>query len=355
MAFRPIPLALGSILGACTEAASGAGAGTTAEATTTAASTSTSTSTSSTGTTAPSRDTEGAELTGATESAGPPGEVGKGEVRFVALGDAGEGNDTQTAVGQAIATVCGERGCDFALYLGDNIYDVGVTSPMDVQFDEKFEIPYAPLDFPFYVALGNHDYGLLGNDWARGSFQIEYSGYSDKWTLPSAFYSFQRENVHFVSLDTAQLFWDHETDAQRQFLLQDLAGLQDTWIIVFGHHPYISNGEHGNAGNYEGLGGIIGGAPLKDFFEEEICGRAHLYLCGHDHNRQWLLSQCGTEFLVSGGGAKLTEFVRRDDNPMHWGDDQTAGFLWVEIIDNTLTGVFYDRDANPQYERTLTL
>ena len=312
--------------------------------------------TSTTSTTAPpAGPTTGEGTTGAADSGGLPGNVGKGEVRFVALGDAGEGNEGQAAVAQGIATVCAERGCDFALYLGDNIYDVGVDSAMDLQFDQKFEVPYADLDFPFYVALGNHDYGALGNEWDKGDYAIEYSTYSDKWTLPAATYSFQQENVHFVALDTAQLFWDHDTDLQRQFLAEDLAGLQDTWIIAFGHHPYISNGKHGNAGHYEGLGGLIGGATVQEFFESEVCGRAHVYLCGHDHDRQWLLSQCGTEFLVSGAGAKLTELPRRDENPTHWDNNEIEGFLWVEIIDDTFTGVFYDRDGNAQFERTLVL
>lgn len=318
-------------------------------------SSSTSTTTTQTSATTSPTTTESADSSGSSSTGGPPVDVGKGEVRFVALGDAGEGNEAQIAVGMTIASVCEERGCDFALYLGDNFYDTGVDSAMDAQFEQKFEVPYAPLDFPFYVTLGNHDYGILGNDWAKSAYQVEYSTISAKWTMPSEYYSFQQEHVHFVSLDTAQLFWGHDVDAQRAFLAQDLAKVEDNWVIVFGHHPYLSNGEHGNAGSYEGLGGIIGGETVKDFFEEEICGQAHVYICGHDHNKQWLVSQCGTEFIVSGGGAKLTDFVNRDDNPTLFGDDQSEGFLWVEIIDNSFTGVFFDRDGNPQYERTLEL
>jgi len=281
--------------------------------------------------------------------------VGRGEVRFVAMGDAGEGNEGQFAVAAAIGTVCEERGCDFALYLGDNFYDVGVDSNMDEQFQTKFELPYAALDFPFYVTLGNHDYGSLGNEWPKSQYYIEYSDQSDKWTLPDEYYSFQEENVHFVSLDTNQLFWGQDIDAQRQFLQQDLAGLTDTWIIMFGHHPYLSNGPHGNAGNYEGLFGLIGGEDVLEFMEQDVCGKAHVYICGHDHSKQWLEPQCGTEFIVSGGGAKLTDFEHRNDNPTLWEDDQTEGFLWVEIIDNSFTGVFYDRNGAEQYERTITL
>jgi hypothetical protein len=281
--------------------------------------------------------------------------VGQGEVRFVALGDAGEGNEAQFAVAEAIGTVCAERGCDFALYLGDNFYDTGVDSNMDEQFQMKFEVPYAALDFPFYVTLGNHDYGTLGNEWAKSQYYIEYTEQSEKWTLPDEYYSFQEEHVHFVSLDTNQVFWGMDIDAQSQFLQQDLAGLTDTWIIMFGHHPYLSNGPHGNAGNYEGLFGLIGGEDLKEFFEADVCGKAHVYICGHDHSKQWLEAQCGTEFIVSGGGAKLTDFEHRNDNPTIWEDDQIEGFLWVEIIDNSFTGVFYDRGGTEQYERTIEL
>ena len=300
-----------------------------------------------TATTAPADTSTGGSDTGTS--------VGRGEVRFVAMGDAGEGNEGQFAVAAAIGTVCEERGCDFALYLGDNFYDVGVASDMDKQFQSKFEVPYAALDFPFYVTLGNHDYGTLGNEWAKSEYYIAYTEQSEKWTLPAEYYSFQEENVHFVSLDTNQVFWGVDIDAQSQFLQQDLAGLTDTWIIMFGHHPYISNGPHGNAGNYEGLFGLIGGEDVQEFMESEVCGKAHVYICGHDHSKQWHEPQCGTEFIVSGGGAKLTDFEHRNDNPTIWEDDQTEGFLWVEIIDNSFTGVFYDRDGNEQYERTITL
>jgi tartrate-resistant acid phosphatase type 5 len=298
-----------------------------------------------------------ADDTGASESTGPAVPEG-GEVRFVALGDAGEGNEAQFAVAAAIGGVCAERGCDFALYLGDNFYDNGVTSDMDAQFEEKFELPYAALDFPFYVALGNHDYGQFMNMWDQSQYEIAYSAISRKWTMPSEFYSFQDEHVHFIALDTSRILGNQDPEDQAQFIQQDLAGLSTTWTIMFGHHPYISNGPHGNAGNYEGLGSFIflGGQNVKEFFEANVCGNANVYIGGHDHDRQWLVQTCdGTEFIVSGGGSKLTDFEHRENNPVHFEDDQIEGFLWVEIIDDSFTGVFYDRDGNLSYERTITL
>jgi hypothetical protein len=59
--------------------------------------------------------------------------------------------------------------------------------------------------------------------------------------------------------------------------------------------PYFSNGRHGDAGNYDGLVGmpIANGSAVKTALDADVCGKADLYLCGHDHNRQWLTERCG--------------------------------------------------------------
>src|SRR5688572_24159997 len=53
------------------------------------------------------------------------------EVRFVVMGDTGEGNDGQHRVADAIAAKCAADGCDFVVLLGDNIYDEGVDNVAD--------------------------------------------------------------------------------------------------------------------------------------------------------------------------------------------------------------------------------
>ncbi|MGB1277011.1 MAG: metallophosphoesterase, partial [Nannocystaceae bacterium] len=291
-------------------------------------------------------DTEGETDTG----------MNDGVVRFIALGDGGEGNDTQYAVANAVEMVCAERGCDFALYLGDNFYDTGVDSPQDGQFQSKFEMPYADIGFPFYIVFGNHDYGMLANQWGKADYQIEYTQYSDKWTCPAKWYDFQQENVHFFGLDTSRIFWDHEWDQQKDWLTSGIQNSDATWKIAYGHHPYISNGAHGNAGNYEGFDfiPIVSGEAVEDFMDDAVCNQIDIYFCGHDHNRQWLEERCGTEFIVSGAAAKNTDFEHHDDNPVHWEDDQRAGFMWVEIEGNQMTGIFFDEDGNLEFERTIT-
>jgi tartrate-resistant acid phosphatase type 5 len=282
-----------------------------------------------------------------------------GTVRFVAIGDAGEGNDGQVEVAAAIEALCAERGCDFALYLGDNIYNTGVDSVDDPQFEEKFELPYANLDFPFYIALGNHDYGGngLGNEPDRVEPQIAYSDRSDKWTLPDRYYAHDQDHVRFVGLDTNALMWDPlwETGAEQMLWARgQLAGSTHPWKLAYGHHPYVSNGQHGTAGNYDGLSGlaVAAGQELKDFFDADICGTVDVYFAGHDHDMQWLEPTCGTQFLVSGAGAK-TRSLEGWDQPTRFELGDTLGFLWVEIVDNTLTGVFYGTDGSILYEDSI--
>lgn len=288
---------------------------------------------------------------------GPEEPPTSGVVRFIAMGDGGEGNDSQYAVAAIVEQVCAERGCEFALYLGDNFYDTGVTSSMDIQFIDKFEMPYADLDLQFYVTLGNHDYDLLGNAWFKGTYQVEYTQFSDKWTMPAEYYSFPAGHVTFIGLDTPRLFWNHEIPEQRDFVRNVLANTASRFTVAFGHHPYISNGRHGNAGNYEGLPlPIVDGDDVQDFVEEEMCGKVDVYICGHDHNRQWFPTTCGTQFLVAGTAAKTTDFVHRDDNPVpYFEDDVTPGFAWIEIADNEMTVAWYDETGAMNYENTIVL
>ncbi len=280
-------------------------------------------------------------------------------VRFVSFGDAGEGNEAQQRVANAAEVVCQDRGCDFALMLGDNFYDEGVTSVTDQQFVDKFETIYAGLDMPFYVVLGNHDYGVLASDWGRGDYQVQYSENSDKWVMPHFWYTFTSDSggTQFFAFDTQRMMFNHQVNDQREWFAEEMAASQSRWKVAFAHHPYLSNGAHGNAGNYEGFPGlpIVSGVHVKAFIDDLVCGQAQIYLSGHDHNRQAFDPVCGTYFFVAGAAAKTSDFRFRDDNPTVWGDDQREGFLWLEIVDDTFTAAFYDLDGNLDHETMASL
>jgi tartrate-resistant acid phosphatase type 5 len=186
---------------------------------------------------------------------------------------------------------------------------------------------------------------------------VDYTQYSTKWTLPDFYYTFSsegsKEGVDFFALDTNDIMYTGAS-AQKSWLQSATAASTGPWKIAFGHHTYVSNGQHGNAGEYEGVPfvPIVSGGNVKSFFDDAVCGKVDVYLCGHDHNRQWLEPACGTEFVVSGTAAKMTGLVGRG-TPTFYENDQSGGFLLVEIHGLTLTGTLFDEDGNVEYTRTI--
>jgi tartrate-resistant acid phosphatase type 5 len=275
-------------------------------------------------------DTDTGGDTGSTDTPDAP-------VRFIALGDGGQGNSGQYAVAAAIETVCAANGCDFAIYLGDNIYSDGVSSVDDSQFEEKFEAPYANLSFPFYMALGNHDWG---NGHEGTEYQVEYTAHSSKWTMPDQYYAHTQGDVSFFVVDS-QAIKDGDGAPQEEWLSGAMAESTSRWNIAYGHHPYLSNGDHGNTGG-----------EFADFFDRNLCGKVDIYFAGHDHDLQWPQPVCGTEFIVSGAAAG-TRDLGSSSNPTLF-ETATKGFMWVEIVGDTMTGVFYDSDGSELFRRVVT-
>lgn len=291
------------------------------------------------------------------------------QVRFIVIGDQGTQDLTQTDLARTIKAVCAERGCDFAMALGDNIYMVGpMAGANDPQFLTAFENPYAELDFPFFLTLGNHDNGATGQTVLFGDYEVEYhykeDRPSDKWHMPARYYNQKigRDLLEIFSIDGDTITANgtssdirigpdvtYDGRIQRQWLRDGVRGSSARWKIVFGHYEYGSNGSYGD------------GAPdFKAALEEGLCDRAQFYFHGHEHDLRWLGPQatCGrTEFIVSGAGGRAE--ARPASNlgfPEYFDYRATAGFVWVEIAGDRFTGVFYGADpATPVYTRSVTL
>lgn len=276
------------------------------------------------------------------------------DLRFVVLGDAGTGEPEQFAVAAAMEQVCALQRCDFALYLGDNFYPTGVTSAADAQFQDKFESPYANLDFPFYVVLGNHDYAT-GLDTMAASYQVEYAALSTKWVMPDLHYTVDLGDVALFAMDTQAITWDAAGLAtQQSYFDTAINSSTATWKLAFGHHPYKSNGDHGNAGEFDGRPPTnvrASGRRLRDFVDGSLCGAVDVYFSGHDHDRQWLEPVCGLELVVSGAGARTRTLP--GVNPTSF-QSATLGFMHVVIDGNTLTGTFYDATGTADFQKVLT-
>lgn len=282
--------------------------------------------------------------------------AGDSSWNFIALGDTGKANEGQYKVGQSIAQDCIQSLCDFGLLLGDNFYEVGVTSVQDPQWKDKFELPYK--DFPknFYVILGNHDYGKYANDWARGQHQLDYAKQNPKWKMPNFYYSFSHKNVLFIALDTSRLFHNKDTKAQVQFVKDTLAKRKEKWVVILAHHPYISNGKHGNAGSYDGVPfPPYNGKHVKELFEKELCGVAQLVLHGHDHSLQVLPGNksCAKPlFVVSGSGASSSKDLG-SKNPFLY-QSAEIGYTTVDVTDQQLTVRHKNADGQVLFTKTVS-
>lgn len=271
-------------------------------------------------------------------------------VRFVALGDVGTGGEGARRVAAAARDVCEARGgCDFGVLLGDNVYPRGIATPDDPLFDEKLGRVLAQVGVPFYAVLGNHDYGAprelpflggLGFDPRRAAAQIALGRASSTFRMPAPCWRLERGPVELVGIDTPPLYWADRPglagllrlDEGRERMTRALKLWDETssrpWRIALGHHPYRSNGPHGDAGAYGGaLGAISSGRTLARFLDERVLGRFDAYLAGHDHSLQDLGSVQGTELFVVGASGSTTELTPR--HVARW-QEAELGFLLVE-------------------------
>jgi hypothetical protein len=257
-------------------------------------------------------------------------------------------------VAAAIAAKCAREGCDFAMLLGDNVYENGISSPDDPAIVERFEKVFEPVNLPFYAALGNHDYGHdgLGTDFVKGMNQVLYTSRSRKWRMPDSFYAVSFGLLDIFALDTNMANFERadEQSAKMKGLMQKSRA---RWKIAFGHHPYISNGLHGNAGRYNGLThpASFSGINVKNFVDSVVCGHASVYFAGHDHSLQWVKETCnGTELVVSGAGAETTALP--GTNPTHF-QSVELGFVYGAATEDALTLEMLNDRGQTMFTRTI--
>jgi predicted phosphodiesterase len=262
--------------------------------------------------------TLGTETRAATEAAGfrTAPEAGSGaKVSFVAFGDSGDGGADQQAVLEQLQTVPFR----FMIHTGDIAYDTGTMQ----QFEDNYFAVYAPLldSFAMFPSIGNHDDAGV----YRRVYDLPWQGFPN-W------YSFDQGDVHFVALDTTQM-----SQAQAEWLDRDLAANQREWVIVYGHHPPYSSGEHGSSLEFRELFNPILEAHQVD-----------LVLSGHDHHYERMEPQNGVNYVVTGGGGRGTRPVRGADFTAF--AESVLHFVYVEIEADQLllhaidaTGVEFDQ------------
>jgi Calcineurin-like phosphoesterase len=274
----------------------------------------------------------------------------RSRVIFLVFGDSGTGESGQARVGQAMYQTCRARGCDFALLLGDALYENGieVDDRMDAgrsrdaikgQFRTKFEQPYEAFHqlpgFRFWVALGNHDYRRN----ALASL-VDYASLSDLWGLPAFNYEVPRLpawlQIHAIHTD-ADVRRDLngiQVEAIRQRLCAESPSAR--WRFAFGHHPVFSSGHHRGDGNERRVRALL----VEPLFRP--CG-VHAYFAGHAHHQEHLTAP-GFEQVVQGAAARLRGNNRPDGRSLARQRyfSRSFGFAIVEVDAERLRLDFYD-------------
>jgi len=265
-------------------------------------------------------------------------------LRFMVFGDWGRnGEDKQKEVATEMGIVAKKFKPEFIVSTGDNFYPNGVQSTRDHNWLASFEDIYTAqsLQSDWFVVLGNHDY--------RGEPQaeIDYSQVDRKWHMPARYYSKlifidedSTEGVLLVFIDTTPFLSESYQGDQHHVTGQDTAmqriwlekTLSEThanikWKLVFGHHPVYTGGGRMKAKETVEMKNLF-----KPIFEKY---RVNAYICGHDHNLQYIKPPGYTNYFVSGAGSELSKTVIHPEGGVYAKAEN--GFMNFSVFANQMT------------------
>ncbi len=279
---------------------------------------------------------------------------------FIVIGDTGKQTVSQRDVANSMESYCSsnDKICDAAFLLGDNLYSTGMDSADDPKMDIVFRDYYQNLNFPFYAVLGNHDYGKYSLSLKKANYELEYSKRNPQFVMPSRFYIKVFKDMVVAHLDTTRMMWKKDLSIQGEMVLaaSKLAKEKNLWFVVTGHHPYLSNGSHGNAGHYDKVKVpyFASGKYVKKFFDKYVCPNADLYLSGHDHSLQLIPGSqagCGAYLVVSGAGGSGSNLTPRNSV-----DFQTTnpGFFHFKVESKKIEITAVNAEADEVFSKTLS-
>ena len=291
-------------------------------------------------------------------------------ISFLVVGDWGRrGTYNQSRVADAMAAkATQEGGVGFVVSTGDNFYESGLVSVEDDNFTASFSNIYhhKSLQVPWYVVLGNHDYGEFWEPGARPTMCPDGENFDSCYFSPlhqldvrlkdrdwrwnckrsytMTFESKQSGRVDMFFIDTTPILdskyssaiWadnigglrEQDWRSQVEELEVSLASSTAPWKIVVGHHPVRSN--HIITRQFEDMVAVI--EPLL------IRYNVSAYFCGHDHNLQHIHASSYHQ-IVSGAGSELGKgFFSHHHSPFQYDEN---GFVFVRIDSNHEMSVEY--------------
>jgi acid phosphatase len=221
-----------------------------------------------------------------TKPSGQPVIPPSGPVRFVVLGDFGNGSQAELDVAGAIEDWTDAHPVDALVTTGDNVYESGAPS----RFDEAWHGPFGWLSaegIPVVATLGNHD------------IETENGGpVMSLLDMPSRWYTRRIGPVEFIVLDANRVTDQRQLD----FLRGALAASTARWKVAVFHQPAYSCSRHGST------------PDVNERWLPLLAGDGvDVVLNGHDHAYQRFGPLEGTTYIVSGGGG--APLYHEDDCP----------------------------------------
>lgn len=240
---------------------------------------------------------------------------GQSGLRFAMFGDWGMKTKVRLFVSQGLHKLQKrlkkkKQGLTSVLLSGDNFYSKGVESLDDPKWENLWGKDFRKVGVPFYVALGNHDYG---HGLKAAQVQVKQSGRKgfELWKLKDAngpkelgiYYS-----QWFTSADFACQICFIDTSVLLYEKIQSFKawGQQLHWLskelekrppkkhrkkiiarVVIGHHLLQSFGEKEDEVKFIQLPKSRLG-PRKTGLKDIVLKKADLYLCGHAHTVQFI-------------------------------------------------------------------
>jgi hypothetical protein len=204
---------------------------------------------------------------------------------------------------------------------------------------------------PFYLHTGDFvDYGSDRSQWdtfldiehdlmavstlypAMGNHERNHQNYFDVLNPPGPWYSFDRGDAHFISLQVDGYGDYAPGQPQYEWLVSDLASTSKPWKFVFFHIPPYSSGGHGSDLNVR--------QTLCPLFEQY---GVTIVFTGHDHSYERSVANGVTYIVTGGGGAPL--YPEAHDNPASVYFTSVHHFVRITLSGDTLYGVAIKPDG----------
>jgi len=262
---------------------------------------------------------------------------------FLSFGDSGSNSEPQKKIAEMMSKFSNVY---FTLHTGD-LVDSGLDADANSQYFKMYGEMLKKI--PFYIALGNHDYGKDFNSEETKNFLKEnftlYHNCPLNGLCPHYYY-FDIANARFIILDSNRFYGINSApeltkgSAQYLWLEKVLKNTNKTWKFIVLHEPVYSSGEHGII---EDENNTL--APLFEKYGVDIVFQ------GHDHNyertkpiKENLPDETGVIYITLGGGGRDL-YTKGDDNDWSEVFILKHHFAYVTIEDKKLIFNVYDMNG----------